>query len=261
MHDQTGEEKVLKIEKIGKIDPSQQIQQTGTMVTDTDAVAKTKFDQVVERVNMQPLLVPQVATDPRAMAAGKGGGADSFSTSSSLASPIATLSSSSKVVRLGPISQNLLVAKAEEIQTSMQRPTALIQETLKTNPDATLSPVDSSALSDRLIHIDTSLNSALNIVGAETKSATGAGVTPVETGQPSMKKPLVTFLNYLTHGDTQINSIISEVNNMKDLKQITPQQLLAVQIKLGFVQQELEFFTNLLSKALESTKTIMNVQV
>jgi hypothetical protein len=37
--------------------------------------------------------------------------------------------------------------------------------------------------------------------------------------------------------------------------------MLAMQVKVGFVQQEMEFFTGMLNKALESTKTLMNVQV
>jgi hypothetical protein len=44
-------------------------------------------------------------------------------------------------------------------------------------------------------------------------------------------------------------------------KQFTAADMLAMQIKVGYVQQEIEFFTSLLNKALESTKTIMNVQV
>jgi hypothetical protein len=43
--------------------------------------------------------------------------------------------------------------------------------------------------------------------------------------------------------------------------QISPASMLAIQIKVGFISQELDFFTGILNKALESTKTIMNVQV
>jgi len=48
---------------------------------------------------------------------------------------------------------------------------------------------------------------------------------------------------------------------MTEPDKLTAGRLLAVQVKLSFVQQELEFFTNVLNKALESTKTIMNIQV
>jgi hypothetical protein len=37
--------------------------------------------------------------------------------------------------------------------------------------------------------------------------------------------------------------------------------MLRIQLKVGYITQEVEFFTAVLNKALESTKTIMNVQV
>jgi hypothetical protein len=44
-------------------------------------------------------------------------------------------------------------------------------------------------------------------------------------------------------------------------KEITPANMLRIQMKVSYMQQEIEFFTAVLNKALESTKTIMNVQV
>jgi len=43
--------------------------------------------------------------------------------------------------------------------------------------------------------------------------------------------------------------------------QLSPATMLLIQIKVGYIQQEIELFTSMLNKALESTKTIMNVQV
>ncbi|MGR3951894.1 MAG: hypothetical protein QRY74_03145 [Chlamydia sp.] len=76
------------------------------------------------------------------------------------------------------------------------------------------------------------------------------------------KPPLERFLSFLTDGDHRVSSIIEDISKLKMKEnRLSPEILLSVQMKLGFVQQELEFFTNVLNKALESTKTIMNVQI
>ena len=54
---------------------------------------------------------------------------------------------------------------------------------------------------------------------------------------------------------------MSTVEQFNLTGQITPANMLAIQMKMGYVQQQIELFTSLLNKALESTKTIMNVQV
>lgn len=76
------------------------------------------------------------------------------------------------------------------------------------------------------------------------------------------RPPLVRFLSYLTESDKKLNSFIDELGGLKIGEQkLSPDVLMAVQIKLGFISQELEFFTATLNKALESTKTVMNVQI
>jgi hypothetical protein len=76
------------------------------------------------------------------------------------------------------------------------------------------------------------------------------------------KPPLVRFLSYLTDSDKKLNSFLDEIGGLKIGEQkLSPDVLIAVQIKLGFITQELEFFTATLNKALESTKTVMNVQI
>jgi len=103
------------------------------------------------------------------------------------------------------------------------------------------------------VHIDSSLRTAVGKVGVEVTDQTVKPLTP---------NPMVTFLNYLTTSDHKLSTLISEVKALDISKnRLTPEKLLAVQIKLGFVQQELEFFTNILNKALESIKTTMNVQI
>ena len=71
------------------------------------------------------------------------------------------------------------------------------------------------------------------------------------------------FLGLLTDGQYRMQNIAQAVNFMASdtTREINPAKLLLIQIKVGQIQQELEFFAAVLNKALESTKTIMNVQV
>lgn len=44
-------------------------------------------------------------------------------------------------------------------------------------------------------------------------------------------------------------------------EEISTANMMAIQIKVQQVQQELEFFSNLLNQAMQASKTLMNVQV
>jgi hypothetical protein len=109
-------------------------------------------------------------------------------------------------------------------------------------------------LRNKLSHIDDNIRVALSKAGVEYKA-------PDKTDNTKLN-PIERFLGFLTDGQQRLQSLSSEVESMHlNGKEISPANMLAVQIKVGYIQQELEFFTSLLNKALESTKTIMNVQV
>lgn len=90
-----------------------------------------------------------------------------------------------------------------------------------------------------------------------------AGLDYVEPDQKRAgPNPVRRFLDLLSHGQSQLESLSSHVQGLSARKdEISPADLLALQLKVSHVQQELEFFTALLNKSLESTKTLMNVQV
>jgi hypothetical protein len=241
MSENMGEEKkVIKIERIDKADVSKQVE-VG-LIEGKEAVSKTKFDAALEKADahfvrtkeVQGKTLEEVSTHP---------------------SPITELAmSSKKIQRLEPVTASRLIASAEDIKAKMQTPVQKISETVRKEPNIKLSPVYEAPLSERLIHIDASLKSALGIAGVEVK---GPPPVPVKG-----EAPLNRFLNYLTHGDRQLSALVTEVQSYNISNEpITPAKLLAIQIKLNFVQQELEFFTNVLNKALESTKTLMNIQI
>lgn len=107
-------------------------------------------------------------------------------------------------------------------------------------------------LRNKLEHIDENLRTALNNAGLPYE--------PFDATKSQSTSPIGKFFDLLTHGQKQLNSLGSELAKM-NAENMNPADMLMLQIRVNTTQQELEFFTSLLNKALESTKTIMNVQV
>ena len=236
------QQKVEKIEKVEKVDPSAAT--LGVLETEeVSAPQKVKFEDALNRAESKwdqsyPKTILVAAQEPVQKL-----------------SPIDEMSiGERKIERLKPVTVDQIVEQAEETRASIQAPINRIEEAQNSRPDLRLSPAHDALLTDKLIHVDSSLKTALNKVGVE--------VTSAEIQQTVGQKPLVKFLNMLSNSDRQLSTMVAEINALNNSKErLTPEKLLAVQIKLSFVQQELEFFTNVLNKALEGTKTIMNVQV
>lgn len=120
--------------------------------------------------------------------------------------------------------------------------------------NVSIKPSYQTLLRHRLSHIDDTVKIALNKTGIEQPS--------LETKAPSSGKSGVhQFLDLLTHSQHQMETLSSAIDFASTKGQLNPANLLALQMKMGYVQQQIELFTSLLNKALESTKTIMNVQV
>jgi len=158
-----------------------------------------------------------------------------------------------KIERLKPVTVEQIVQQAGDTKATITDSISKIHDAQNKYPDLKINPAHEAILTDKLIHVDSNLNTALSKVGVEVK----AQDIPL-----SGQKPLVKFLNYLTNSDKQLSTLVGEINGLQGTKVgLRPDQLLALQIKLGFVQTEIEFFTNVLNKTVEGTKTIMNVQV
>lgn len=139
------------------------------------------------------------------------------------------------------IQANELVAQLDELKTKLSTPNLELKSSVQ------------SLLQGKLSHIDESLKIALNKAGVEY-------VAPV--AQKNLSTPIERFLGFLTDAQSQLEGLGKDVERMSLVKgQISPADMLAVQVKVGYVQNEIEFFTALINKALESTKTIMNIQV
>ncbi len=108
-------------------------------------------------------------------------------------------------------------------------------------------------LRNKLEHIDENLKVALDKAGLPY-----VPLQPVE----GENTPVQRFLSLLTGGQEQLKTLGGELQSYAAADtHISPANLLLVQLKVNYIQQEVEFFTGVLNKALESTKTIMNVQV
>jgi len=156
---------------------------------------------------------------------------------------------SHKVDSISKISPKALVAQAQEVISQIET----IKEKLAT-PNLEIKSSVQTLLKNKLSHIDENIKVALSKAGVEYK--------PVEPVAQGPQNPIERFLGFLTDGQARLDAISGEVEQMHLNKDdISPAAMLAIQVKVGYVTQELEFFTALLNKALESTKTIMNVQV
>lgn len=156
----------------------------------------------------------------------------------------------SKVGRIQGANADQIVAQAEQIITQIDQ----IKEKLG-SPNLQVKESVQTLMRNRLSHIDDNLRIALDRAGLE--------YVPIESRKAKdLSGPFNSFLSSLTHAQSQLETLSTDVKGYHERgKSIDPAAMLAVQIKVGFIQTELEFFSSLLNKALESTKTIMNVQV
>lgn len=157
--------------------------------------------------------------------------------------------SSRKVESVAKTSVDQLIAQSRETVERINR----VKEALG-NPNLEIKDSFQNLLKNKLTHIDENLRIALSKAGVE--------FTAEDKTQPKgLVNPIENYLGMLTQSQDQLLHLGDHLNAMADRKELSPASMLAIQIKVGYIQQELEFFTSLLNKALESTKTLMNVQV
>lgn len=228
------EDKINKIEEVTKDKSSAaSVSEAQEDIVERTAPNKDLFDSLVDQ---------QQKETPR----GRSIQTVEGSTTSSLMDEVRNLNT--KVDGIAKASPKELIDQAKGVIAQIDG----VKEKLA-SPNLELKSSVQSLLKSKLTHIDESLKVAMNRAGLE--------YTPEMNATKSLSNPIEQFMGYLTHGQYQLNRLANDVQFMGSSKNFTPADMLAIQIKVGFVQNELEFFSNLLNKALESTKTIMNVQV
>jgi hypothetical protein len=116
-----------------------------------------------------------------------------------------------------------------------------------------IKPSYHKVLEHRLTHIDDNVRVALSKVGGEYE-------VPTETKRAA--NPVERFINLITHSQSQMQNLDSTIANLQmGGKEVSPVSMIALQVKVGHITQQIELFTGLLNKALEATKSIMSVQV
>lgn len=165
--------------------------------------------------------------------------------------PMEQLSDISKKVQgISQASPDTIIAQASDVIKQIES----VKSKLST-PDLKIKGSVQTLMEHKLTHIDESLKVMLNRAGIEYKPQPIAATS-------NLASPIEKFIGMLTHGQHQLQKIGDEVSMLgKTNASISPANMLAIQIKMGYVQQEIELFTNVLNKSLESIKTIMNVQI
>lgn len=223
-----------KIEKIGKI--------TRAARPDTDSLVDTQqFDRMAPNKDHFDSLVKTTqqvgAVEEKIEPV----------TKSSLMDEVKNLNQ--QVDHFSRINPSELIAQVDKVVNRIDT----IKQKLR-EPDLKLNPATQNILQNKLSHIDENLRVALSKAGLE--------YAPSDHLDNKKINPLERFIGFLTHGQAQMASMSQEVEKMHlNGKDISPANMLRMQLKVNYVSQEIEFFIAVLNKALDSTKTIMNVQV
>jgi hypothetical protein len=140
-----------------------------------------------------------------------------------------------------------------------------MKKRLEQNPSIQISPNVSRHLEMKMGSIDEQfgrLSKDLGIPGTDPNQSIGfresLGVT-TET----LAKPLETFFNFVARGERQLYGLQNDIDAIfsKGEQLIDPGVMLKLQLKMTHVSQQLELFTSILNKGLESSKTVFNTQI
>lgn len=102
-------------------------------------------------------------------------------------------------------------------------------------------------------------NANENIRGATEKLGADPGPN---VNLRAKKNPIAKFLTLVSDGQQQLNNAAEMVKKLDTSGQaVNPGQLLLVQVKLQKAQQELDYTSVLLGKAVDVIKTLFNVQI
>lgn len=227
-------EKIEGVGKVGKVDNSSPMEKPELESN------KQHFDHLMEAPAKEaPANIAVQKVEEASSAVGK----------PSLMDEIRTLNQKVDYVTKANYSSKDLVAQSKQVIGQIDQ----IKDKLST-PNLELKGSVQTLLKNKLSHIDDTLRITLQKAGVEYVHPEKQGAAPAN--------PIERFLGFLTDGQYQMENLGNEVQAVAMRKgELSPAYMLALQVKVGYIQQELEFFTNLLNKALESTKTIMNVQV
>ena len=101
---------------------------------------------------------------------------------------------------------------------------------------------------------------------ANTNIRAGAEKLGIKTGKPparlSRQNPVARFVSMVEDSQNQLNATQTRLKELASSgKPINPGDMLLIQVKLSKAQQELEYSSVVLSKAVDDIKTLFNIQI
>lgn len=152
-----------------------------------------------------------------------------------------------KVPASGPTLQTIHQQTVQAQQTMGD-----ISNTINNNPKLKLKQSSKYLLKNKLTSAQAHILSASDKLGAPKIPSQG----------PQGKGPLSKFLGLLTDGQTQLDATQQHLAGLAAKGgEMNPADMLLIQIKLSKAQQELEYSSLLLSKAVDDLKMMMNIQL
>lgn len=167
------------------------------------------------------------------------------------------LSSQTENMKIEPAQVVTATEKAiDKIDTVKTQLTQLIEKAQ--SEGLTIKDSARAKMENSLTHINDNIRIAVEKVGGEFP--VGPSAQTAQAGPSS--NPIHRFLGMLTDGQNELQNMSEKIAKMHSNKQeISPTAMLSMQIKVGQVTQQLEFFSNMLNQGLTSIKTLFNVQV
>jgi len=223
-----------KIERVASLDEKEtQVDKMETKVTERTQPVEGKFEAMMDKK------LPEQDAATKTAASEKPNVEDIAREQSQVQTQNRALTNQDLVAQTSEASQRI-----EQVKSELETPDLEIKKPVR------------RLMRNKLTHIADDLRIALSKAGTEPVQA------PEVAGSQQIPSAATKFFDHLTHAQYQLDHLGSYLQAMVATdKDLAPANMLAIQIKVNKVQQELEFFTNLLNKSLESTKALMNVQV
>ncbi len=128
---------------------------------------------------------------------------------------------------------------------------------------AQINPVAIKQLEMRMGSIEEQQKLLGRLTGVNTPQQSSGNIPFAEGSHVNLTKPFSTFFGFITNGEQQLFSLERELASFAGpgASNLSPVDMLRIQVKMSHVSQQLELFTSMLNKGLESSKTVLNTQI
>lgn len=148
------------------------------------------------------------------------------------------------------VSAEAISQQASTVANQFQKAQNLLQDPSLTQNGHLMKAATTDLLSQHLTRVNDNMSALSSKLGTPLASP----YSPPSSGT----KAVAHFLDYLTGGQ---QDLVNLTNSLKaNAGKMSPSDLLTVQLKMSGVQQQMEFFSVLLGKAVDNIKTIMSIQ-